>query len=195
MTLPPSHKATLEQGREFAEALGFALITWAYVEHELCLLASLCVRRGPERQAIAIGFLSAETFRTKLNFASHLVEFRYGGSKYFSSWKAMRERLRRISGKRNDLVHYLAVEYLQEKQGRRFALAPWLDPLLTPITIAKTKANSKPLDGALFQADIEQITRSFRTVLRDLAALRVLLGAVPRRAPVSRAPKDRQSKK
>jgi hypothetical protein len=109
--------------------IGDAITSWAFVENELQALVELCIDPGPNEialNALRVGFLSIEGFRSKMDFAEGLIARRFPAQK--DEWGALVARIRALSRKRNWLAHWKIRVYERNDPGRRFTLGPWIFP-------------------------------------------------------------------
>jgi hypothetical protein len=137
----------------FYYELGMAISHWANVEIELCLTVQACFHEE-NRPALGVGFFAIENFRSKLEFADHIVRRRLGED--VEGWADAVDKMRKASFSRNKLVHRSAREYLSHSIGRRYALIPWI--IKKPRT---DKERKKPPPGSLCLRDIIQIRYQF----------------------------------
>ena len=180
-----------EEQTAFYEQIGRALSQWAYVENQLVRLVSLCVSHQ-DRNTIAVGFLSIENFRSKLQFCDNLVALKFAASPHFAYWEKISSRLQTASAKRNRLAHHLSVLYLDAPVGRRFALVPWLGENNTPASTQPTAPakgrKAQPPPGSLCLRDIFAVTEEFHVLTTALANLSELLVGRPAPFPTDFAP-------
>jgi hypothetical protein len=140
----------------FFEALGRSITAWADVEMALCGVAQATVRK-PDRQAIAVGFLSVDVFRSKLQLAGNMVSHRHGRHKIFDRWLELQKTLGDLAAKRNKMAHRPVVRFLNAEPGRRVALTTWLVNSAEPPAFAR----NKPISGELCLRDIIAIEFEF----------------------------------
>ena len=169
---------TSEESVAFFHEIGLALSQWAYVENQLARVVSLCAS-PQDRNIIALGFLSIENFRSKLQFCDNLIANKFSSSAHLDYWKEITEKLRSASAKRNKVAHHISVLFSEGDVGRRFALVPWLDENMKPTkTSPAAPANggrTKPPPNSLCVRNIASITGEFHQLTTALANLYDLL--------------------
>lgn len=117
-------KADLETAQMFA-LVGRAISQWSMVELSLCNIFTVCVTSCPSRTAAPDGgfvslmdsnvptavFYSVENFRGKLGLVDAALTARvYENGQWAqtirSDWATLREKVRKLSRKRNELAHW-----------------------------------------------------------------------------------------
>jgi hypothetical protein len=139
--------------------LGNAMAAWAFVEGTLRELVLLCTEPGPDgltHKALAVGFVSIETFRAKLNFTEGLFKRRY--PEHSASLEHLAERISQLSRKRNKLAHWSTQQYPENAPGRRFMLVPWMFKKKRPNRPPKRPS---PPDGSLSLREIRRLRLEF----------------------------------
>lgn len=140
----------------FYGEIGLAITNWAHVEDRLRRLVMSCVIE-PGRSAIAVGFVSIENFRSKLDFTDKVVRRSYHGKLNEEEWAKLVDRARRASFRRNKLAHRRIRRIEKAEVGRRYALEPWISTK----DEWKRAGDDKPLPGALCLRDIVAIRFEF----------------------------------
>lgn len=159
MTATKSKILLCEEENIFYIELARAIVEWANVEHCLSLLVHICVENN-ERETLDNGFYSIENFRSKLQFVSTLIKTKFKEHECLENWKNIEERVITLSAKRNKLVHFRFTVFQQNKEGKRYALIPFL----MEIDINKPP----PQKNVLFLPDIIQIRYDFFQIWKDL---------------------------
>lgn len=150
-----------EEHIAFYMAIGRAVTQWAHVEHGLYHIASR-IFGGDAMGSLAFGFLSIENFRSKLAF----VDRAYGTAIFFrefeADWADLRDHVRGLSSRRNEIAHGRVIIYPNSKVGRRYAIVP----TFAPEPKKKQKVPSPP-PGSLCVRDIDLAAMRFsRAALR-----------------------------
>jgi hypothetical protein len=149
----------------FKFKLGEAIAQWGHVELHVLKVALTCVDHA-DKQALAIGFHSIESFRQKLNLCDNLVKHRFGKSKYFPRWKDdVRGRLDRASRKRNCIAHGWHKLYVNNAAGRRWAIIQIHHADGTLIHVE----GEKPPSGAICLRDLVGIRDEFHDLTGRVA--------------------------
>jgi hypothetical protein len=146
--------------------LGHAIQSWAFVEITLREIVLACVDDDLTRKSVAVGFVSIDGFKAKMDFAEGIV-----GRKFVShsaEWADLVKATRALSQKRNRLAHRGLALYPESAPGRRYVLSPW--------KYEKPKKKSKrpaPPPGSLGLLDIVKCDIEFihcSMTLRNFAA-------------------------
>lgn len=161
---------TGEEQLAFYDAIGRAVSQWAHVEHGLYHIASRAFK-GEDRGALAFGFFSIENFRSKLAF----VDRTFGTADFFDEfeveWTVLRDHIRSLSSRRNEIAHSRVIVYPSSKPGRRYAIVP----TFAPEPARKQKIPLAP-PGSLCVKDIDLAARQFATASNQLLGLYYRLG-------------------
>jgi hypothetical protein len=113
-----------EEHVAFYYELGVTISQWAMVEVALLWCVTACLKHESEHKAVALGFMSIENFRSKLDFAEAQVGRTLVGTNKYREWVALVDKVRRASTKRNKLVHRQVQIFTENKAGRRWLLVP-----------------------------------------------------------------------
>lgn len=160
----------------FKYELGNAIAQWGYVEHHVLNIALLCVS-GPDREALAIGYHSIENFRSKVTVCDNLVRHKFRKSAHFPKWLSARDKLDKLSGKRNKIAHGWHKLYVHNTVGRRWAIIPLhhVDGSLLHVD------GAKPPSGAICLRELVAIRLEFHALTTLVCNVRELLSG--NRAP------------
>ncbi|MDO9372631.1 MAG: hypothetical protein Q7U07_08615 [Gammaproteobacteria bacterium] len=159
----------------FAE-LGLAINSWSNIEDKLRLIVLACLKEK-DRNAISLGFLSIENFRSKLEFVDKVLGRTHLRGAHFDDWQILADRTRRASAHRNKLAHWRMREIVKGKAGRRLALEPWI---FLKKDMRKA-GDTKPLPRALCLRDIVKVRYEFVALQFSLGNLCSRLNNEPER--------------
>lgn len=173
-----------EEHVAFYMAIGRAVTQWAHIEHGLYHIASR-IFGGDELGSLAFGFLSIENFRSKLAF----VDRAFGTAVFFREfeveWADLREHIRGLSSRRNEIAHGRVIIYADGKPGRRYAIVP----TFAPEPKRKQRVPTPP-PGSHCVRDIDLMQRQFSRAATRLHSLYYRAGgeADPYEEPARQAP-------
>lgn len=164
----------------FKHELGCTIAQWGYVEGHLLRIALECVNI-PDRQAMAISYHSIENFRSKLAMCSNLVSHKFGKSDGFQKWVAAEQRTDKLASKRNKIAHGWHKLYINNIEGRRWAIVPLhqKDGLLIH------SDGEKPPNGAICLRDLVAIRLDFYSLTVQLCNVHEVLRGRPAPYPES----------
>lgn len=159
-----------EEHIAFYMAIGQAVTQWSFIEYGLYHVA--CRVFGPEPSgALAFGFMSIENFRAKLAF----VDRAFGTAPFFdefeAEWVGLRELVRSLSSRRNEIAHGRVIVYPNGKPGRRYAIVPTFAP-----EPKKKQRVPSPPSGSLCVRDIDLAIRQFSRASTLLTGLYFHIG-------------------
>jgi hypothetical protein len=154
----------------FQYELGRAIAHWGYVEFHVLQTALMCVS-VPDRQALAIGYLSVENFRSKVALCDNLVRHRFGKSQHLEKWLTARELIDECAGKRNKIAHGWQKLYVHNVSGRRWAICPIQHNNGQLLNLD----GKKPPTGAVCLRDLVRIRLEFHALTARLVNVRELL--------------------
>ena len=145
--------------------LGHAIQSWALVEVTLREIVLACVDDDLTRKAVAVGFVSIDGFKAKMDFAEGVVGRKFVSRK--NEWAALVKTARALSIKRNRLAHRGLALFPESAPGRRYVLSPWKHE--------KPKANQRPAppQGSMALRDVVKCDIEFvhcAMTLRNFAA-------------------------
>lgn len=159
-----------EEHIAFYMAIGQAVTQWAHIEYGLYHVANR-IFGGDENGSLAFGFLSIENFRSKLAF----VDRAFGTAAFFdefeADWTKLREMVRGLSSRRNEIAHGRVIIYPTSKVGRRYAIVP----TFAPEPKRKQKVPTPP-PGSLCLRDIDLAAKRFSTAAHQLSGLYYRIG-------------------
>ena len=151
----------LEERIAFYFELGHGITQWAHVE---CALGVIAAHRfsKPNYNLTLTGFLSIESFRSKLQYVDAIIQ-RHGlpdGEK--ENWAALKQRCQRVGKKRNGLAHKWVVENPSGNPGQRLLLIGSLSALNPP------KSRKKRYAGAIGLRDVAGYRSEFFALMAEL---------------------------
>lgn len=159
-----------EEHTAFYMAIGRSVTQWAHIENGLYHIASR-IFGGDTTGALAFGFFSIENFRSKLAF----VDRAYGTAIFFHEfepeWIDLREHIKSLSSRRNEIAHGRVIIYPHNTPGRRYAIVP----TFAPEPKRKTKL-PKPPPGSHCIRDVDLIQRQFSRAAMWLDGLYYRIG-------------------
>jgi hypothetical protein len=161
-----------EEHIAFYMAIGMAITQWSFVEHGLYLIARRAFGSDEQTDAtLASGFFSIENFRSKLAFVDRAFAASPFADQFGQEWGGIREAVRGLSSRRNELAHSRVMIYPAMKGGRRYAIIPMF-PKSSP---KKATANSPP-PGSLCVRDIDLIGSRFGRATTQLWSFHLRIG-------------------
>lgn len=162
-----------EERVAFYAAIGGAISSWANIEHSLCLIViqSLGVQA---HEALSASFYSIENFRSKLAFVDKAMELSKVESGHLASWEALREEVRSLSAKRNQLAHCRTIGFPTNVEGRRIVIVPIFPPKTT-----RPPSAGKPPQGSIGVKDVDLIAQQFAMASTKLLDLFFQMHAQP----------------
>jgi hypothetical protein len=161
----------------FFYELGQAIRYWTYVEHDLRHLVTASVVDDDKRM-LSIGFISIESFQSKLTFCSSIISERYQGSSDFERWRALSSRLQSAKVLRDRLGHWTVMVYPLSREGRRYALMNSKEEqLAAPMRGHADRPGKSPPMDAMCIREIVAARNEFEALRHALQNLRsALLG-------------------
>lgn len=161
---------TGEEHIAFYMAIGRAVTQWAHIENGLYHVANRVF--GEDTAApLAFGFMSIENFRSKLAFVDRAFGTAIFYREFELDWAEVREQVRGLSSRRNEIAHGRVIIYPHSKPGRRFAIVPTFAP--------EPKRRQKvptPPSGSLCVRDIDLAQRQFSRAAARLHELYFRIG-------------------
>lgn len=148
--------------------LGHAIQAWAFVEVTLREIVLACVDDELTRNAMAVGFVSIEGFKAKMDFAEGIVGRKYVTRK--AEWARLVKTARDLSKKRNRLAHRGLALFEQNEAGRRYVLSPWKHAKPDP---AKQRKRPATPEGSMALRDVVKCDIEFihcAMILRNFGA-------------------------
>jgi hypothetical protein len=149
----------------FYALLGRCVAKWAHIEFGMFTVAQ-CAFLDEQAELLANGYYSIENFRSKLAFVERVIQASAVKQEFKTEWAGIRERVRSLSKKRNDVAHSRVLMFSRAPQGRRVAIVP------TFIDEPKKKpAPHLPPPGSLCLRDLDLIRLQFGTAANALSSL------------------------
>lgn len=173
-----------EEYLAFYHELGLAITQWAAIENSLFHVMAECFL-PIDLQLLAGGFFAVENFRSKLRYVDTVFTMKFGQTPHHDDWVQLNVRITGCVSRRNALAHHQARVYIHGKEGRKYALIPWITH--SPITRKKQRNPTipKPPAGALFVRDIVRIRFEFYALAVSLDNFRSRIRGEPEMMPKS----------
>lgn len=153
-----------------------AITQWAALEQSLFRVVAKCFNEG-DINVLALGFVSIENFRSKLQFADRTIMRKHINTQHGADWKSLYNRLKSSSTQRNNLVHYPQMAYPHNTAGRRYALIPWVNE--------KHQNRAIPPKGSLCIKEIIKVRYEFFAINLSLANFGCRLSGIKEQFPKS----------
>jgi hypothetical protein len=106
----------LQEEREYATAVGFALHSWSVVE-EAMLRLFIALSDSPEHKAKA-AFLAIHSFETRLDVCHALIGLNKHTAPEQSLWNRLYARLRKFYKKRHEIAHFAFINATRVRNGK-----------------------------------------------------------------------------
>lgn len=179
------HVSASEEMVAFNYELGLAIAQWGYVEAHLLRIATECVS-APDRSALAITYHSVANFRSKLSVCDNLVLHKYGKTEYIEKWRSALRRTSNLSVSRNTIAHGWHKLYINNKEGRRWAIVPIHQENGELINID----GEMPPPGAICLRDLVGIRLKFHSLTKQLCNVYEVLHGNQEPFPESHEPSE-----
>ena len=151
---------------EFYASIGRAITQWANVEQSLFQVYNQIMK--PQIWLVTSAtYHVAQTFNNKLELVSMAVKSAYNDKSYADTnkaWVKLKEKLRRISSKRNDVAHLIAFNDIEAGLHLRPA-----------VLNAKAMLNEDYKSKIYKTKDIQKLQKSFNELSQDVDSFRELL--------------------
>lgn len=151
-----------EEHLAFYYGIGLAITQWAHVEFALGRVVVACFGDNEEHLP-GIGFLSIESFHSKLKYTDSIIAAHTRSKTKRADWIALMERARALATKRNYLAHRWVLTSIEEKAGRRVMLLP-----SRPKSSQQAAAARQKYPGAIYVRDVAQYRLEFSALMVSL---------------------------
>lgn len=154
-----------EEQLAFYWAIGLTITQWAHVEHALFQVVYRAFGNS-ENRGLAGGFFSIENFRSKLAFVDRVAAASKEFEPFYAEWAKLRDDVRALSSRRNELAHSQVMVFLSAPEGRRYAIVPLFGP-----KPSKKHNPQHPPPGSICVRDIDLTRLRFSKAFVRLTSL------------------------